>query len=372
MKILNGSIADLADTFLHAGYLSAYREVTVPGPVTAAIVPVDKAPILQVDMAEALRLTPAMQQVMGAATGPRPQEPATPAFPWVVLLVAMLLWTRGRRLVGACRDRLAPRRQGWSPRAVGVVAALGLAVAAACSHEPGPDAAGAMAERPPSAPASAAALASAGAVFEDPRAATVALLNGVIADALACSQSTSITSLEDVRSQVGLPAASKTAGMRWAVANFEQDGWGRPFRLREAAKDRFEVRSAAEDGAFDTADDLSLEVKRVGASLDWPRQLRAFYLRRERDDAGVSFHRCGPRGGETRRVPVEPTARGLYGDGLFGVIREQQFAEGKRQALRARIERVSGSRDRDALVLAVYDPKHVGRLGTETVLVPAW
>lgn len=365
MEILNASMSEIADTFLHPGYMSAYVEVTQPGSLTAEIIPVDKEPIVQMDMGVALRLTPAMRDAMGSATAPRPPGPTVPPLPWVTLLVVALALSRGNRFR---RERHRSRRR---PQLLAVAAAIALVAVVACDADLEPDSAAAPSAASRSTPVPTGSASERNTdpriPFENPRAATEAILNGVIADAIACSPAEEITSLAGVRSQVGLPVAYKTPGMRWAIANYGDDGWGRPFRFRELAKGRFEVTSAAEDGEFGTADDISLEMGRADA-FTWPKQLRAYYLRRERDDVGVSFHRCGAT--KTRRKLVQWTARGLNGDALFGVITEWDFSETQRKALRGRIEQVTGNRERDALVLAVYDPKHIGRLTRRTVLVP--
>ncbi len=354
MEIFSASLTEFADTFLHPGYMSAYAEVTMPGPMTAAIVPVDREPVVQIDMVRALQLNPDLHEAVAAEAMPIRVDPATPALPWAAALALALALGRGCRFARSRRPA----------RLLGAAAAVALVLAVACSKDPVPEVHGPAvlaARNGPRAPARATA------PFLDPRAATEAILNGIIADAVACSEAPEITSLDSVSWQVGLPASHKTPGMRWAIANYQDDGWGRRFRFRTLAKDRFEVKSAGEDGAFDTGDDLALEMRRAG-NWEWPSRLRAYYLRRERDDAGVSFHRCG--GMRTHRVHVHRTARGLLADPLFGVIPEQDFPEVKRKALRERIQRVTGDREQDALVLVVFDPKLVGRLGSRSVLVP--
>ena len=156
--------------------------------------------------------------------------------------------------------------------------------------------------------------------------------------------------------------------MRYAVANFSDDGWGRPFRVDKQKDESFRVTSAGKDARFDTSDDISLDIAKVGQL--WPRDLRAYYLRRERGDAGVSYHRCGPRHG-VRRVPVSPTARGLKPDPLFGVVSEHKFPKEKREALHSRIATVIPG-ERDALVLVVYQKKDIGVPKLHKVEVPRY
>jgi hypothetical protein len=364
MHIFNASLDEIADTFLHPGYMSAYAEVTVPGPMNAAIIPVDKEPVVQIDMAYALRLTRDLDQAIGALSAPPRHELA---FGWLGLLAVGLALSPGHRL-----SRFF-RRLPTASLVLGGLAALALVIAAACAEDARvPGARLGLAARPsPSARQSAPRLdAVPSAPFEDPRAATEAILNGIVADAVACSRASEITSLASVSEQVGLPGSYRTAGMRWAVANYQDDGWGRRFRLRALGKDRFQVSSAAEDGVFETQDDIALEMRRAGA-FDWPQRIRAYYLRREGDEVGVSFHRCGNTSTRHRYVGP-PGARGLVGDALFGLLPEHDFPEAKRRALRGRLAQATGGQQRDALVLVAFDPKHVGRLPAREVMVPLW
>jgi hypothetical protein len=363
MEIFNASIAEVADTFLHPGYMSAYVEVTAPVSMTAAIVPVDKEPVMQVDMAQALKLTEALREPAGVVSGSMaPPVDGFPVFAVVLVATAALL---------AVWMAHALRMHRGSPRLLGVLASAALLAVGACGQESPPEGTG-----PPgsaSAPRVSRAVEMAPDVpFADPRLATQAILHGLISDALACSLAPEIESLATVRAQIGLPGANKTAGMRWAVANFEDDGWGRRFRFRVLAKDRFEVTSAAEDGAFDTGDDISLEVRRAG-SYTWPSQLRGFFLRRDRGDVGISFHRCGPEGARKGWInPSVLTARGLRSDALFGVIQARDFPAPKRDAMDKRLASHVADDRKDALILMVFDPKDIGKPVLRKIHVLDW
>jgi hypothetical protein len=363
MEILNASLRDMADTFLHPGYMSAYVEVTAPVAMTAAVVPVDKEPVLQDDMAKALLLTESLRDPVGVAPAPAQQQGASPTFPWVGFVVLVVALLTAERLARRAR----PLRR--APRLLSAVTALALVVVGACGQGSTPETI--APEKPPADQARDGPTHEDKhfAPYEDPRQATIAILNGIVADALACSRARDITSLADVSRQVGLPFTNKTGGMRYAIANFADDGWGRPFRFRAEAKTRFEVTSAGDDAVFDTTDDITLNVTKPG-QYDWPSKLRAFYLRRERSDVGVSFHRCGPEG--TRRIHIQPTARGLIGDALYGVIPEQEFPAAKQSAIRTRLGNVKDGIERDALVLLVFDPKHMGRAALRKIMVPDW
>lgn len=363
MEIFNASIAEVADTFLHPGYMSAYVEVTAPVSMTAAIVPVDKEPVLQLDMAQALKLTEALREPSWAVSGSTaPPVDGFPAFAVLLVATAALL---------AAWMAHALRMHRGSCRLLGVLASAALFAVGACGREAAPDATG-----PPgsaSAPRVSRGVEMAPDVpFAHPRLATQALLHGLISDALACSLAPEIESLATVRTQVGLPGQNKSAGMRWAVANFEDDGWGRPFRFRALGKDRFEVTSAAEDGAFDTGDDISLEVQRAG-TYRWPSQLRGFFLRRERGDVGVSFHRCGPEGARKGWInPSRLTARGLRSDALFGVIEARDFTAKKRDAMGKMLSSFVADEAKDALILMVFDPKDMGKPVLRKIHVLDW
>jgi len=366
MEIFNASIAEVADTFLHPGYMSAYVEVTAPASMTAAIVPVDKEPVLQMDMSHALKLTEALREPTGVVSGS--MAPPVDGFPVFPVFAVLLVATAALLTVWMAH---ALRMNRGSPRLLGVLASAVLLAAGACGQESPPEGTG-----PPgsaSAPRVSRAVEMAPDVpFAHPRLATQAILHGLISDALACSLAPEIESLATVRAQVGLPGQNKTAGMRWAVANFEDDGWGRPFRFRALAKDRFEVTSAAEDGAFDTGDDISLEVRRAG-SYSWPSQLRGFFLRRERGDVGVSFHRCGPEGARKGWInPSVLTARGLRSDALFGVIQARDFPAAKRDSMGKMLASFVSDEAKDAMILMVFDPKDMGKPVLRKIHVLDW
>lgn len=350
MEIFNTSIEDLADTFLHPGYTSAYVEVTAPADMTAAIVPLDKEPVLALDMKAALTLNEPLRDAVG--TGTISKSPSS-GYALGIIVTAVIAVAMAERLSRTS----VPRK-----RAAYLATTVALAVLAACAKEEPIIVPEAVAEP---APPTKEPGAPTDVPYARPRDATIAILHGIVADAVACSHADPLDELSDAEDQVGLPVSNPTAGMRWAVANYVDDGWGRPFRFEPVGDRRYRVSSSGEDGQFGGADDITIEVGKADA-FAWPKQLHSFFLRKERKDTGVSYHRCGPKG-RARRELQPMTSRGLSSHATHGVLQSWELPASKREAV---IKRLSA--EGDQLLMVMYRPQDMGHPVLRKVSVYRW
>jgi hypothetical protein len=267
MKILAASIARAADSFLHAGYISAY-----PRPLNEYSYP-DSLPVEQLDVAESLRLQG--ETLASGATA----DPVSPIFAWhnltTVALVAAafgllaLLYLHRRRFAGLLQPAGA-----WAAATM----MMGLVLLARCGGEE-------LEPLPTEAPWKGVVIQK----YQDPEAATKVLLHGIIAEALA-SMDREITTLPNIQNEVSLPAAQLTRGQQYALKTYGIDGWGRELRL-DPTDEGYTVTSAGADGQFGTSDDRHVNVRKSD-NQSWDSRRRSFFLRE--DSAGsvvVLFHR---------------------------------------------------------------------------------
>jgi hypothetical protein len=105
--------------------------------------------------------------------------------------------------------------------------------------------------------------------YSNPELATVVLMHGIIGHALYYINE-DVSSLAQLQLTVGIPGVEEyTPGMKYALAYYGLDGWGREFRMstgsiaehkgyRYPAGRRVTLESAGADGRFGTADDFIL------------------------------------------------------------------------------------------------------------------
>jgi hypothetical protein len=187
--------------------------------------------------------------------------------------------------------------------------------------------------------------------YADPQQATLALLNGVVADGI-INVGDSIDCLANIRNEVGFPKKELTEGEAYALQTYGIDGWGHEMRLREDGEKRYTVTSAGADGIFDTGDDLSISVKQAEEDT-WDRHRWAFFLRNGGELPAVLFHRWT---GEHFRYSNEERARELTGGKLFDVFNfNSSMPDDERdEQLRAAYDSASAGLTREPLVLLVY------------------
>jgi len=395
MKIIASSVLETADSFLHAGYISAYARPldsmrtpyssysaywTSSGDAGAGQAP--GQPQLTLDVAEALRLE-GETLTHEAAVAPSPTSAATiGAFPNAFFTTgAVAFFVVALGLAYAAKQLRWRRPLQALPSLVACVligagalayVLLGAGTAAPYAELPPPTAS------PPWEGAQTRA-------YADPEQATLALLHGVIADALV-SVPGPVESLVQLQEEVGLPAQELTEGERYALQTYGLDGWGRPFRLTSHGMDnlaqwyesfrgyrgksyraeaapgihaeaRYVVTSAGPDGVFDNADDLKVAVK-APTEYNWDECRHAFFLRKEGEAYVVLFHRWS---GELFAYVDKDRAALLSGSDLYDAfpltddMRDRvNDLERVSESVRRAYDAVAAERPYRPLVLQVY------------------
>ncbi len=306
MQIFGGSIdvgnaaQQAADTFLHAGYISAYPrafELEYLG---------ELKPALDIDLVEAFRLQgetvaqafPSHDGIGFAAAVASSGEwwlTALGISGFFVALVAAFLW----------RDRLA--RSGLAGRVALVALLAGIAMPGVTCTEPLPD-------DPPWEETELKA-------YENPELATQGLLHGIIADGI-INVGQPVDRLANIEDEVGLPTTTPTPGMEYALETYGIDGWGRDFRLTKLGKGQYEVRSAGPDGAFDNGDDLLVKVEQAD-NESWDQLRHGLFVRKVDSGLALFFHRWS--GGHFEYVDEE-TAKAATGGKLFYLFDQDKLA----------------------------------------------
>jgi hypothetical protein len=336
MKIIAASIAkvtEAADTFLHAGYISAY-----PRPLNEYSYP-DTAPVEQLDVVQALQLKG--ETLASGSTLPDSASPhllagdlttvaLVAAAAFGLLAVLYLLRHHLRHLGGA----LLPTRPAWG--AATVMAALALVLLVRCGGED---------PLPTEPPWKGVKLEQ----YKDPQAATKVLLHGIIAEAIG-SMDREISILPNIQNETRLPAAKLTSGQAYALKTYGIDGWGRPFRL-DGSDSAYTVTSAGADGSFGTSDDLKVKIDKCD-DQSWDMRKRAFFLRQ--DGAGalvVLFHRWTG----THFEYLNPTkAQQLTGGETFDLFAAKDLPKDKLASARQAYQQVAGSASHTPMVLQVF------------------
>jgi len=311
MQIIASSIQQVANQFLHAGYISAYPRTFYPHSYGY------KDPELQIEVTEALRLkgevlanlvsAPDSGMMAATASSGGGSWPAWMAVASAMLFGAVallyLLTRRGRNQTGSnltglpafgvlgfqpapppkpsplqggglsgLRWRASP--SSWRITAAAAMALLGIIMIRCGGLEP----------LPTEAPWKGVQLEQ----YNDPSSATKVLLYGLISEGIA-NVGQPIEMLANIQNEVGLPVKSPSKGQAYALKTYGIDGWGKAFRL-VADKGIYTVTSAGADGQFDTADDLKVAVAQC-TDGSWDNQRHAFFLRQHNKDVAILFHR---------------------------------------------------------------------------------
>jgi hypothetical protein len=327
MKIIAASIQQVVDTFLHAGYGSAFPRTLIEW---GQGLPRDARPRAQLELAEALRLE-GEAMASGLPPGQTPEAPGAALGLLDTLqgqlLVGVTLFFTGLALYYLFRHRLFRHRLALlRPRAA---AAAGLALLGApllLGWGAAGSGAGPWADVPRRR-------------YRNPALATKALMQTIVADALANAGEVprgyqyarlELTSLAQIKPEVALPARQLTEGMKYALKTYGLDGWGRPFRVRGRWGYGFRVVSAGPDGAFGTRDDLRTRVH-LDHIYEWETRRRAFFLREVDGELVVLFHRSRMR---TFRFHDRARARTVTGSELFDLIPVSKLPARQRRRVR--------------------------------------
>ncbi|MBT3222486.1 MAG: hypothetical protein HN348_25720, partial [Proteobacteria bacterium] len=234
MKII-GSAAETIQTYLHAGYISAY-------PRTYEFYDYAE-PTLQLDVAQALQLNGETLASASTNFGHSWLASLTSTGDLAVMIGGSAAFFGA---LGLASMTESPRK---AIAAMAAAALLGTA-AGACKT--------AQEETEPlDAPWEGVEIQE----YQNPEDATKALLYGVIADGLANTDRT-VYSLADIQYEVAFPTKNPSEGMEYATTTYGIDGWGKEFKLEshgapdtgEEIYDSWTVTSAGADGTFGNDD----------------------------------------------------------------------------------------------------------------------
>ncbi len=337
MRILASALVDTVDQFLHAGYISAYPRTLYPDMLLYG-----DGPSVQLDMVQALQLQGETAAAAVGGSGHLAAAAASTSDPTV-------LAAAGAAAVGALGFALLQRQLQLRPRtavAMGALAGL-LAVGNLSCGEFGESGAD---EKALPAPWEGVELQA----FADPRAATEAILYGIVADGLS-NVDFEVEQLKHIQLEVGLPTTSPSDGMAHALETYGFDGWRNELRLeREDLTTgdlaRYRVTSAGADGAFDTEDDISIGVE-PSSDGDWDENRWASFLRN--DDSGelvMLFHRWR---GDHFEYLHEAEAAAVTGSELFDLFQSQDLDHWI-DGLQAAYDGADAEVEHDPILLQVY------------------
>ncbi|MBI5544431.1 MAG: hypothetical protein HY901_11105 [Deltaproteobacteria bacterium] len=326
MQIFAASAARAAETFLHAGYVSAYPREMYLHP--------SGEPKLALELTEALRLKgETLASSWTAGDGAGGAASLGGGGPWMPVLLAAAALVSGLVVWLLLRDRVSASGRRW---AAAIAGAGSLVAGLACG--PG---------LPTVPPWQGVAVRE----YADPQQATVMLLNGLVADGI-INVRQPIDSLANIQGEVGLPKKALTEGEAYALQTYGLDGWGREMKLVivEGEEVAYTVKSAGADGIFDSADDLAITVQQADEE-SWDSRRWAFFLRKgEQQTPTILFHRWG---GELFRYSNRARAEALTGSSLFDALRDEWSSE-QRDALKARYETAAAAVGYEPVLRVVF------------------
>ena len=326
MKIFARAATDLADTFLHAGYLSAsggsrhlYDAVPDALPATTELTRMPtREPTFVVDLAEAFQT--AVEPAAGAAS-----SAAGPGFTVAAAALVAALVPCSLALVRAMERRWPVRTARLRSSAlVGLAVAAGIAWigAVGLAAAPGP----VHADEP------------AGPTYANPDLATRAILYGFVHDTLAAAKHRPFA-LNNIDDDIGLPVEEPTAAEARALAEYESDGWGRAFAFTRD-EDLYTVTSAGADAEPGTQDDIAIQVRRPSRGADYhPLAFFAQRVRSQGRDFTLVYYRTFSGNGFPRWLPQRSEV--LTGGGLFDELAE--FHDDAHEATVRELAAVDGS-----------------------------
>jgi hypothetical protein len=293
MHLFASSVSQAAETFLHAGYISAQ-------PPAMAM----EYPMLQdtadtgyaVTLENALQLSETASQQAAIAAGPVWFETFSAALPAVAGVAAVAA-------LAALALRHGPR---WIPRPAAALgtAVLALGVMVACVGNPWEDV-------PP-------------ADFEDPDSANLVLMHSLVKEGVVVHHHDigTVTSLATIESQIALPVDDPTEAQQYALDAYGRDGWGNDFAFSSLGDGVYEVSSAGPDGELETDDDVLLEID----SGDVANDLRTYYLVQQSDALWV-FIRTPPES-YSNQWDSGSEGQPAFDDTFFGIPLTVEFLEG--------------------------------------------
>ncbi len=254
MQIFAGSVREAADSFLHAGYISA-QPSSMALEYPTLVDTTDTGYAVSLDAAFRLSETAgadaAMTGWLGGLAGAWPALLPVLAIASTAVAAVLLARLAGERTRATARGLVA----------LGLAGALSVGTLGACVGVPWEDV------EPED--------------FDDPHVATLVLMYTVVKEALLVHHSEvgAPDSLAAVADSVALPVAEPADGVAYALAAYGRDGWANELVLDSKSDQVYVVSSGGEDGTVGGDDDLALEVD----VEDVYGPNRTYYLKRDGD-----------------------------------------------------------------------------------------
>ncbi len=294
MQIFAGSVRQAADTFLHAGYISAQ-----PSSMAMEYPPfqdtTDTGFAVSVDAAFRLSETAGADAAMSGwlGLGGGLGAAVVPALAVVSAVAAFVLLLRMARTHTPARAAVA----------LALTGALSVGTLGACVGVPWDDV------EPED--------------FDDPTVATVVLMYSVVKEALLIHHSdqgsaSSIAALEEF---VALPVAEPSDGVAYALATYGRDGWANELELEKKSDQVYLVSSGGEDGSVDGAGDLSAEVD----VEDVYGPNRTYYLKQDGDDLWLYIRAMPEAWGSNELDGVSGEAGYAFDDQFYAVPVDAEY-----------------------------------------------
>lgn len=286
MELVAGSLNVEVDEYLHAGYLSAsprtFQDWGAYKLQHAKTNLIDVKAALQLESAES---QPPPQPSAEVSVRPTALAPASMASDGFLLATFFFFFAF---LIGLYYRRLRKvEKPGWRPWLLAVTPLL-VVVVVSCAYQVHEDAHQVREEHrlnslPP--PWTDVAVRD----YEDPEAATHAILHGLVANSLPGS-SVNVRQLATIQQEVAfpVPAEQYTLGMSYAQKTYGRDGWGREFKFEPLTEGRFRIASAGADGSHGTPDDIVLVTPKKDAD-NWEQLVNGVYVRRTPGDTYTCF-----------------------------------------------------------------------------------
>ncbi len=313
MKLLAGSVEAQTDTFLHAGYLSAYPRSAESLGLGLWAMRAEQSGELQVSLVDvpaalALKLSEGEMPVETITQPTGTGIPARPVYGLYVngdYLLVGLVFVFFAALATQYLKRLG---RLWQSALVWLVVPVLMLAVAGLGH-----AAFSMywnwrVQRlnQLDAPWTDVAVRQ----YADPEEATKVLLHGLIVSGLnGCPFE--VQQLAAIQDEIAfpMPPGEWSSGMAYAAQTYGRDGWGREFSFEPLERGSYRIASAGADGAFGTRDDIVVTTAQQ-ESNDWEQLVSNLYLRQVDDDKHVILlHRVAqpllPVGGSFLCLPPD-------------------------------------------------------------------
>ena len=318
MKLFNASIVESVDTFLHAGYISAYPRPLEGGAYPSGDSLSEAQKILELDMQSALRLgEPITDGGVAEASGALIGGIGSGELLFGALALSGLLALYFLLKKPTVLSNLRPH----TVVSAAAVSAM-LLITPHCGDDgnspPGDDGSGDT--LPTDSPWEEEQPQS----YIQPEQATLAILHGIIRPALV-NIGQKIENLANIQDEVALPTKVLTDGQRYALRMYGLDGYGNPFeliptRLKNVDGEvywQYTVTSAGADEEQGTEDDISATFSQnINDNWSWGAD-PVYYIVEDGDKAVLLYHRWNHKMFE---YSDKAGAKAVTGSDLFDIV----------------------------------------------------